>query len=1585
MTPEVLAALRRVVEELGADAGVLLRLTGSGACVVVCSTLGPALGVDDIWGSAELLSDPDLRPQLVNDPDRLARVVPAGVLRSLPAEPPAALVAPVADRALRIVLLWSQMPAPVDVTSVMTSEAIRQFEALAPLLAAQAQARVGEMRLRAVATALDQAIVVTVAGDVRANLNAAAARLLGLQPGPVDGESLSTALRSLGQRSVDPEALDAGIARLRQSPTAVARDWVWHLTGSPSHLRVTSVPVENAPEGGRVWVFDDVSAEMELIESERRSAQALAESEERYRLLAEHVSQVVVLFGLDGVVTWVSPSVTAVLGWAPEDLVGRTSQHIMHPDHWEGVLAKRERLLAGERVEYEVPMRTAGGDYRWMNSRATPFDDEQGRPAGLVAGWWDNQAAHEAGEELERSKQRAAQALAESEERYRLLAENVSDVVMLGTADGTITWVSPSVTATLGWAPEHLVGHRAVDAVRPESAATLRAMQEQVMRGEVAEFEAPMRTAAGVDRWMHVRAKPVLDDQGQVVGRVVGLWDAQAAHDAREELERSERRSAQALAESEHRYRLLAENVSDVVMLGEPDGTLTWVSPSVTTALGWAPEDLVGHRASDFMRAESIDQLQARQEQVTRGEVAVFEAPMRTATGTDRWMEVRAKPVLDDSGRVVGRVVGLWDVQAEHEARQELQRQEQRADRERAESEERYRLLAENISDVAVLFDPRGVVTWVSPSITTVLGWAPEDLLGGTTQHLVNPDHWELAAGAREPLLRGESVDYEVQMRTAAGDYRWIEIRVTPLRDEDGHLSGLLSAWWDNQATHDAKGELERSERRSVQALAESEERYRLLAENMSDVVVMGDAEGTLTWVSPSVTARFGWAPEDLIGHSVPEFVRPDHLALLQGAIERVEGGEHAKFEAPIRTADGAYRWMELRGRLLVDDDGRVVGRVAALWDVHESHEAKEQLARSERRYQLLLENSTEVVFQTVDGVVTWVSPAVEVVTGWTPADIEGTSSRQLWHPDDWDRASWAHDDARDGEPTREVLRLVTPEGSHRWMEVVLRPYVEPDGLPGTVGMLYDVSERVLAQEAARRSEERYRTVAENASDVVARYGPDGIIEWVFGSTEAFLGRTAAELVGTSLLDHFVKEDWGDRGAIRARLGRGEAVELLARVRRSDGGTRWVELRAKAALAPDGSMSSIIGTMRDAQAEVEYREALAASERQARGLVDAYEAARDDAVRASTAKTAFLSRMSHELRTPLNAVLGFAQLLALDPLTPEQTEAVQHIRAGGRHLLDLINEIVDISRIEAGRLSLSMETVDSVAVLGEAVELVRSLEQQFGVAVTVTTAGAPVSDVHADRQRTTQVLLNLVSNAVKYNRPGGSVRVECRQGAPGEVMFEVSDTGPGIAPELLPRLFEPFDRLGAENSDIEGTGIGLALADALARAMGGRIEVSTEVGTGSTFTLVLRATHSEPSHLRADGPEPAAHHDSQLHVLYIEDNPTNATLMARVVALRPGSRLQVTVDGAHGIAAALHEPPDLVFLDLHLPDLPGEEVLRRLRRVPGCADVPVIVVTADASLSVRQRMAELRCDGFLTKPFDLDDVLSWIDRTASAR
>ncbi|MHB0927849.1 MAG: ATP-binding response regulator [Candidatus Nanopelagicales bacterium] len=389
--------------------------------------------------------------------------------------------------------------------------------------------------------------------------------------------------------------------------------------------------------------------------------------------------------------------------------------------------------------------------------------------------------------------------------------------------------------------------------------------------------------------------------------------------------------------------------------------------------------------------------------------------------------------------------------------------------------------------------------------------------------------------------------------------------------------------------------------------------------------------------------------------------------------------------------------------------------------------------------------------------------------------------------------------------------------------------------------------------------------------------------------------------------------------------------------------------------------------------------ALVKSEREARLLAAQFEIASREAAEANLAKTAFLSRISHELRTPLNAILGFAQLLAMDPLTEDQREAVQHIRTGGKHLLELINEILDISRIEAGRLSLSMERVDVSNALTEALDLVRPLAITAGVKLAELAAVTDAESVWADRQRVIQIVLNLLTNAVKYNRVGGSITVTCERLPDGMIAIRVHDTGHGISEEYLSRLFQPFDRLGAEISSIEGTGIGLTLSEGLARAMSGRIEVESVVGVGSVFSLLLPSATLPETQTVATPLPSILMPGRRVQIQYIEDNPANLLLMTRIVALREGATLRTASGGRTGLAMVLADPPDLLLLDVHLQDLRGDEVLRQLRADPRTVDLPIVVITADASAQLRQRMMVLGASGFLTKPIEVREVLRWID------
>jgi len=378
-------------------------------------------------------------------------------------------------------------------------------------------------------------------------------------------------------------------------------------------------------------------------------------------------------------------------------------------------------------------------------------------------------------------------------------------------------------------------------------------------------------------------------------------------------------------------------------------------------------------------------------------------------------------------------------------------------------------------------------------------------------------------------------------------------------------------------------------------------------------------------------------------------------------------------------------------------------------------------------------------------------------------------------------------------------------------------------------------------------------------------------------------------------------------------------------------------------------------------------------------------AARDEAEQASAAKNEFLSRMSHELRTPLNAILGFGQLLETDEgLTPAQSEDVGHILRAGRHLLDLINEVLDIARIEGGGLALSLEPVGVNDVVSETLDLVGPLAAAERVELPTDLSESCRLHVRADRQRLKQVLLNLLVNAVKYNRPGGSVAVSCEPVGADRMRVSVTDTGPGIPAERADHLFTPFDRLGAEQSDIEGTGLGLALAKRLVEAMEGTIGFTTAPGAGTTFWVDLpraetpAGPHVEQALARVES------HDGDgdgvgRTVLYVEDNLSNLRLVEQILSRRPHVGVLAAMQGTLGLAMARDHRPDAILLDLNLPDMGGMEVLARLREHPHTRDTPVVVISADATPGQVERLLAAGAHRYLTKPFDVREFLEVLD------
>lgn len=505
----------------------------------------------------------------------------------------------------------------------------------------------------------------------------------------------------------------------------------------------------------------------------------------------------------------------------------------------------------------------------------------------------------------------------------------------------------------------------------------------------------------------------------------------------------------------------------------------------------------------------------------------------------------------------------------------------------------------------------------------------------------------------------------------------------------------------------------------------------------------------------------------------------------------------------------------------------------------------------------------------------------------------------------------------------------------------------------------------ILVFKIRRKQEDRFQGLLRNSSEIILLCDEHGEIHQVGGQTRQLIGWKPEQLSGVNLSLFLGPESRRELYDLLGRVAtiRHATESIQVQVEKPDKTLRWHELVATN-LRHDLEVDGIVISLRNIEAQ-KASEAM---------LIQA----KDSAERANLAKSEFLSRMSHELRTPLNAILGFSQLLQMSELAEHDRESVDQVLKSGRHLLGLINDILDISRIETNNISVSKEPVLVNELISDCVSNIQLLAQERKIEIDVKVP----EDVYfkADRQRIAQVVINLLSNAVKYNRDGGSVYVEVTK-TQSDVYLSVRDTGNGISDELLPRLFTPFDRLGADRSRVEGTGLGLSLSKTLVEAMDGRINVLSKIGEGTTFVVALPAAAPRKgvSLKLVPGID-----ENEIRILYIEDNEVNIELMNRIFQDYSNIKMLTAREGWLGIAVAREQVPDLILLDNNLPDIDAVRVIEELRSNPITRNIDIFVISADITSERISACLEAGAKQFLQKPIDVNRLLSALEQNLKA-
>ncbi|MCB9145304.1 MAG: PAS domain S-box protein [Anaerolineales bacterium] len=1089
------------------------------------------------------------------------------------------------------------------------------------------------------------------------------------------------------------------------------------------------------------------------------------------------------------------------------------------------------------------------------------------------------------------------------------------------------------------------------------------------------DYEYNIRADNGDIRWLRQVGKMSYDENGVPIRMMAVVQDIT-----------DRKRTESILRENEERLRTVADFTYDMEFWVNEDRTLQYMSPSCKRITGYDRDQFLNDPSLLQFIVHPDDRQVFEQHSAVKFSLpdsSSLEFRIITAEGAVRWISHTCQPVTAENGEFHGRRVNHRDVTERRRVLEELRA-----------SEEKYRGLVKSLTNAISVIDINGNFLYTNDTAASDFDSTPQQVIGRNMRDLFpEPFASSQMSYVQRVCEIDQEVVYEAQSMVKKG-LRWFRVSFQPLHDDNGMVNQVLVSATDIHDLKVAQQELQELNRTLEEKVTQRTAEVQDLYENAPTGYHSINAEGKFVMVNQTELNWLGYTREEMIGHPIVEFIsEKTRTAFYENfpLFEKLGWVKDVEFE--LVRKDGSLLPVLLSATAQYDATGRFLMSRSTIFDITERKQADNELKRNVNFTNALLNAiPTPVFYKDKEGRYLGCNSTFSEFMGKTEEEIKGKFPHELWEISQADMYRRKDMELMQGKE-RQVYEATVMDKNGAVRPVIFVKdifYDESSNVAGLVGAFIDITERKQIELALRESEATYRALFENSNDGIFLMGATG--EELRANQRALdmLGYTLEEYLSLGHINQnpFTKEaeQRKDSDDKLGALLRGEHVPLYERIfTAKDGRKVPVEINLSPVRDANGKIIMVQSVVRGIAERKAAEEALRLSRDQLRTANTALQ-------KASQAKNEFLANMSHELRTPLNGILGMAEILLEEirgSLNERQRKMVEVIETSGQHLLSLINDILDLSKIEAGKLELNLEEIYVADICQTSLSFIKEPAMKKDIRVALE-LDPQVATIHADMRRMKQILINLLSNAVKFTLPKGDITLRVENDAERELThFSVVDTGIGISDEDMKKLFTPFTQVDSSlTREYEGTGLGLALVMELAELHGGSVKVESTVGHGSTFMVTI-PWNTDPEYrsmfIGDSDMQQQSHNqnreenssDPKFTVLLAEDMETNIMVMGDYLEDK-GYKVIKAANGREAIERADLTPPDLILMDIQMPVMDGLEAIRRLRTDPRFTSVPIVALTALAMTGDRERCLEAGATEYISKPVKLKQLAEMI-------